>query len=413
MEQKRKIREERVRLPPFALENMKLFDFLKKIIGSNKIEEIKKEQLDFYKIKNWIESKTKQNEIKEKEIFDLINNKISEFCDELKEKTEILKNVDVESKKVEEKIKVLVNESRKKYIESIEIFIDKLKNLENKELGEFFNKISLVFSNFDKNSHMNYEKTTVLIGKETADIREKVNIFSKEIAKVFDENKNLIDSSKSIFFIKSKLAQITQTEKITKEVGETKALLNKKIINKKQENENFLEKIKKIKKSSDYLEHLKKQEKIKFLNEELKKEIFDLKQVLDFKALANFFHINQEQMDILKAHKEDFQTNFQKDNGTGILSLLDEANLNNKVILEKTKQIKFKTNEIAKNKQEIKKNEAQELSCEIKKIILEIEDLNIKKNKEEKRYEKLEANKENSIDLLKQEFNKINVELMS
>ena len=43
----------------------------------------------------------------------------------------------------------------------------------------------------------------------------------------------------------------------------------------------------------------------------------------------------KEQMKILKNHKEDFQTNFRRDNGKTIIDFLDEAKLNNNKILEK------------------------------------------------------------------------------
>ena len=45
-------------------------------------------------------------------------------------------------------------------------------------------------------------------------------------------------------------------------------------------------------------------EKINVLREELKKDILNLRQLIDFKALISFFHINAEQMKIVKDYKE-------------------------------------------------------------------------------------------------------------
>ena len=188
--------------------------------------------------------------------------------------------------------------------------------------------------------------------------------------------------------------------------------LNEKIKGEEEKNKKLLEEIEKIKGSPDYLGRLRTQKKIQALKEDSKNDIFRLKQLLDFKALANFFHINKEQMTILKDHKEDFQTNFQKDNGKMIIDLLGESKLNNNTILEKVNLIRTKIEETSNYEREIKEDETQELYPKIKEIILEIDNLKIEKTKEEKRDEKIKANKEEVIDSLKQELVKMNVELI-
>ena len=109
-----------------------------------------------------------------------------------------------------------------------------------------------------------------------------------------------------------------------------------KINQKEKENQELLEEIEKIKQSEDHKNMLEKKEKIIVLKGESQEKIFALKQLIDFKALANFFHINEEQMNILKNHKENFHANFEKDNGKMIIDLLDEAKLNNNTIITRT-----------------------------------------------------------------------------
>ncbi|MBA7634759.1 hypothetical protein ES703_42349 [subsurface metagenome] len=171
------------------------------------------------------------------------------------------------------------------------------------------------------------------------------------------------------------MKKIDEIEKDLEMVGETIISLYGKITEKKEENKKILEKIEKIKKSEDYIKNLERQEKIKLFEEELEKELLSLKQLIDFKALANFFHIFEEEMSIVKAHKENFQTRFRKDDGKSIIRLLNEAKLNNEAISEKINQINNKKEEIAKNKQEIKKDETGELYSETSKIILEVGNL--------------------------------------
>ena len=187
--------------------------------------------------------------------------------------------------------------------------------------------------------------------------------------------------------------------------------LNEKINQREKENQRLLREIEEIKQSEDYKDMLKKKEKINIFKEESKNNILDLKQFIDFKALANFFHINEEQMKILKNHKEDFHTHFEKDNGKMIIDLLNESKLNNDEIFKKIKKIHSKLEEINNHEQEMENDEIPGLYSKIKEIILDIENLKIEKFKNEKRDERLKENKEELINLLKQELGKMNVEV--
>ena len=256
---------------------------------------------------------------------------------------------------------------------------------------------------------MSYERATILIGKEMENIKETIRGFSKEIIEIFNKNKNIVDSFRIVSLVKTKLNKINEIEKNIGNINETLTSLDKKISNKKEENKEIVEEIEKIKKSSDYLENLEKQGKIKFLKEELEKEILNLKQIIDFRTLSNFFHIFEEEMKIVKLHREDFLTEFKKDYGEKILRLINEAGLNNINIEERIKQIKSKKEEIEKNIKEIKKDTTHELYSETTKILLEIGNLNNEKAREEKRREKL--NKEEIIEEVKENIKKIGGEV--
>ncbi len=393
---------------------MGLFDFFRKITRKKDEEsETGQEKIAFSEIENWIEGKRNEVKVREEKILVLVQDKTNVLIDELKGKITIAEGVDIESKKAESKINSLVEEGRKKYIEFVESFIEDLKSLEKEGFERFITEIDKIFLNFNKSSHMSYERATILIGKEMADIKDSIKSFSKDLVKIFNENKDIVDLSKIISLTRLKLNQISEAEETLKRVNEEIILLDKKITEKKEENQKILEEIEKIKKNEDYLKDLGKQEKIKSLEEELEKDILSFKQLIDFKALANFFHIFEKQMNIVKAHREDFQTNFNKDNGESILNLLNEAKLNNEAISEKIKQINNKKQEIIKNKQEIKKDETEELYSKITKIVLEIGNLMNQKTKEEKRYTKLKSTKEDMIKELKEEFKKMNVELVN
>ena len=391
---------------------MGIFDLLKKLVKEKKFEEIVIEKLAFSDVEDWIKNKTNKNELKEKEIIDSVKKKIILFNGQLKEKKSVLENFNVESKKEEDRLKSVVNESRKKYIESLEIFMENLNNIEKEKLEEFISYVNIVFLDFNKKSHMNYEKTTILIGKEMASIRDSLKTFSKELVEIFDENKNIVGLSKSLAFIKLKLNQINQIDKVLREIKEEIAFQGKKTIDKKEEEENNKKRIEEIKKSPSYLDYLNRQEKIKFLEEEIKKDIQNLRQLIDLKALANFYHIFGNEMNTIKEYKENFEESFRKDNGLKILNLLENSKLNNDKILEKAEHIKARKEELKENKQKINGRETQNLNSEKTRISKEIEELNIEKEKEERRHEKLRISKEEAIDVLKQEVSKLNVEFV-
>ena len=376
-----------------------------------KAEEIAPEKLAFSDIEGWAEKKEKENEFKEKEILDIISEKIERFTKELREKIIILESVDIKSRREKDHIKEIVESSRKNYINSIGDFLEDLNDLEINSL-DVMKKINKIFLDFNKGSYKNYERTTILIGKEMGSMKEILGVFSRELIKTFDDGNEIRENFKRIFSIKSKSDTIIRNDKTLEKISETILLLWENINSKEEENKTLLEDIEEVKMGSRYLENLRNREKIKSLNEELKSDIFSLKQVIDFKALANFFHINEDQMKILKEHREDFHTNFQKDNGKVIIDFLEESKLNNKAILERVNLIRTKIEEVENYERKIKEDETLEIGSQIKTVFLEIDNFKIEKVKEEKRGKKLKESKVELVDSLKKDLGEMNVEVI-
>ena len=390
---------------------MGIFDFFKKKGKENVVEGNTIEKLAFSDIESWIKKKIKENEAKEKEIISMIMEKIRESTIGIREKIVVLELFDVELKKENERIKELVKSSRKDYIETVENLLERLNHLETNDFQKFMERIEKLFFEFNKISHKNYERATVLIGKEMASIKKGVKVFSTEILKTYDEKSDVVNFSKKISLVKSKLKIIDSIDEILKKINKTEIFLNKKIGIKEEENKNLSEEMEKIKNSSDYLDFLDSQKKVESLKLKSRGEILGLKQLIDFKSLANFFHINQKQMKIVKDHKEDFYTFFLENDGKSIISLLDEANLNKNEILEKTKRIFLGLEKIKDYEKKTKKDEIKELDFKVKETSSEIDNLKIEQIKEEKRKEKLEMGKQESINVLKKELSPMNVEL--
>ncbi len=370
---------------------MALFDFFKKL-KKESIEEDKM-QIHFSEIRSYLEKIESENRIREEEVFDLIKGKTDEFVKGAREKIKIAEAVNIDSKKAEDSYKAVTDSGRKKYIESVEDFILHLEELPKKNLEKFIEDLNRLFSVFNKGSRKNYERATVLLGKEMKDIRDHLKSFSENLKKIFEKNKDIIHLYRKISLLIEKLNKIDEIKKSHGKIKNEISSLNEKIKGKKEEIEKFSYEIEKIKSSEDYLKNQKIKEKIDSLKSESDKSILELQKLVDFKALANFFHIFENQMEIVKAYREDFKTRFKKDNGESLINLLNESKLNNEKISEKINEIKNKKDSITNYQKELTKDNVENLSGEIKKINSEIDELHSEKERKNRIDEKLETDR--------------------
>jgi len=390
---------------------MGIFDFLKGIVKEKEVEEAKKERIAFSDIPDYIENKRKELEIREKKTLDLIKDRIGALTIRIKEKINFLKKVDIESKKVEDRIKYVVKEGRKEYIEMIEFLLNDLNNLKGNKLEKIIFNIDTLFLLFNRSSHLSYERTTILIGKEMEDIKNELKFFSKELINLFNENKQIIHSFETIPFIELELKQFKKVKEEINKINQSIVSIDRQINFKEEQNKKTLEEIERIKKNPEHLEYLKRLEKVKSLETDLEKDIQILRQLIDFKALGNFFHIFENKMKIINLYKENFQKNFQQDNGKEILDLLNTANLVTKEVSDIIKKTNNKKEELLKDKIQNEKDEQmiQRLYSESSSMILKINDLKNEKIQEEKLVKRLNASEQEIISKIKEVFEKLGV----
>ncbi len=385
---------------------MKFLNFLKKR-KKKEISEPKKE-ISFSEIPSYLEEKEKNNQDEKERIFILISEEIKNFNGNVKERIISVKEFDLNSKKAEDKLKAITEVGRKKYLEAIEEFLDNINNLEKEDFKKFFEKIDRLLVNFNKSSNKNYERATVLIGKEMSDLRETLKNFSKRLAEIFKENKKIIEICEEIDAIKERVNEFEKNKKNCERIKENIEDLKKKISELEKEKENTEKEIEKIKESKEYLENQKRKEKIISLEKDIENKINELQREIDFKALASFFHIFENSMQIVKSHKENFQNEFEKDNGKRILELLEESKLNNSFIENKIKEIRNKKEELFDCKQNIKKEEIEDLFSKIKNIKEDISELKNEIEKKEKLREKLKENNLEIEEAIKSDLRNLN-----
>ncbi len=125
---------------------------------------------------------------KERERIEEIKSRARHLIEEIKNELPALKNINLEGYKVEEKARTIVKGN-------LEAFIRQLKRLENSlqnllqgnydSLQKLANQSESLIKEFEKNTAMNFEKATFLIGKELQDVAKSIASFEKDIERLF------------------------------------------------------------------------------------------------------------------------------------------------------------------------------------------------------------------------------------
>jgi len=368
---------------------MGFFDFFKK----NGTGESKKEQgkVSLLEILPWIEKEEKEIEHKNEQIFILLNDKKNAVIESLTEKLNVLENVDVDSKKAEDRIKYIVKENLSNYVYYVREFLKRLSSLEMEKIQKFIENVDALLLDLNNRSNLSYSKTNILIGKEITSIKEELKGFSKFLIDILNENKLYFERSKIINTIRLQFYQLKKSKEI-------------------KENQKELEnRIERIKGTPEYEESVRKQEKLNLIKIELENEIHNLKEEINFKSLKNIFHTNEKKMKIIGDFKENFSAEFKKDNGESLLYILEEGSLLNKKISGSINKIKRLEKEIIYERENMKSDGIQGLMDGISRMNYEINSLVNEKIAEKKRQEKLSENNLNIINIIKSELEKIEV----
>ncbi|MBT6690560.1 hypothetical protein HN903_01820 [archaeon] len=355
---------------------------------------IELEKVNFNEIEDWLENKKNKLIKKEEEIFIIIKKRANISTSNISGKIKNLEAIDIESKKVEERAKIIVRQSLDKYLSFVEVFTKELTETKRERLSNFIEDTNQIFSDFDKRSYIFYQRANYLIGDELVAMKEEINDLSKYFADLFNKNEKIMHSLNLISSIQLKLAQLNEITTTLNEINSEIKYLDEKTTKEKERTNNILNEIKKVKISEDYMENLKKRNEIELVKKQLTDDISKLKSLIDFKKITNAFHSDENKMKIIKDYKENFQRKFEENKCENLLTLINEAELNNSSISNKIKQINKEKNKISENKKQIKKDEAKKLLEEIERIGSKLEYMAIEKIKNSKRSDKIKENRE-------------------
>lgn len=389
---------------------MGIFDFLKRKEQKKNVEDVLK-KMSFSETIEWVGKERGKMEKVEGETFSEMMERIDELVVEIGEKIIALESFDLKSKKEDERIKNAVEESRRMYIDSLRVLVKSLEKIREVKSEKLANNINNVLSDFNKKSSKNYERANFLIGDELVNIKKSLGVFSGDILRIFGENKKDMDFLNALLIAEERINLIDSMDKTLSSIGKIKVDLNKKVDEKIMERKELSQELEKIKSDTVYLEWLAEVKEIKLFESRLDRNILELKQLVDFKGLSNFFHSDPKKIMRVREHKEHFQNNFKSDYGVSLIGLLKESEIDTGLILEKIKKIGVDMDKVKESKKNVGKDRTLDIYSRFEKIDLEIETIKMDKIREEKKWEKLKDGRKELVELLRKGLVKIGVEL--
>ncbi len=387
---------------------MGIFDFLRKKPQTNN------RTIKISELNNFIIDMRKENQQKNIQLSGIIKNSVAKFINELEEKNNILRKVNINERKADPRAKFIIRENLYHYIDNLDKLIKQLEDIESENIVDLIKDLDSLFIDFEQKSRLNFEKATFMIGKELGDVNDSINNFVQNLKRLLDENKSFLDSIEVISSLELKLEELNEIEKLIQGIDQKK---NENTNNINSKESNILSKeleIEKIKSSETYVKEVSLEAEIKIKNEELEKEIYELKNLINFKKLANVFHYDSKKMSTINEYKLNFTNAFQRNKLLSLIPLLNDANITDSHLSKKTNMIMQKEKEIEKLKKSFNKDDSNSLYDLNKiwaKLRSEKEQLMLENQKDNKRKEKIIGKKLEIIGEIKQLLLKIKVEL--
>jgi len=279
-----------------------------------------------------------QKELSEKShlIEEEIEKNKSTLISNLKNKILSLDSIKVEEKREHEKIKSIVKENLQSYILQLKLLIDNLEKTKEDSPSKKLEKIDVHLRRFQKHSFKNYERATILIGKEMLETKEAIISFSQEVNKIYSENQDSIKKLEEILKLKELEKNTASIKKITNEIQrkikdfeEEKNLLQEQ----KEKSENILAK---FKESDEYKKFLLKKSQSEFQLSQLKASSQKIKDEINLKSLQKQFYEIEEKKEIIKKYKDNFLQTLSQDDEMLLLKILpqDSPSVNEIIFLK-------------------------------------------------------------------------------
>lgn len=316
---------------------------------------------------------------------------------ELGEAISMLEKIDLSDKREHEKVKLVVKENLNLYVSYLKRLLEKLNAINEAEIKDYMEKVYAALNEFNRASPIPYEKANILIGKELAHSRELVRGFIANMDQV--SNNKELSKEDEIHKLDSLIKELKNSEIQSHKFDNDIGAMNSKISKTNKEIEETKIKIEDIKKSREFRDdNIKKEERNK--NElELEKEIQNIKQKIELRELAKFYHTDKKKSKLIGQYGENFKLALENDKVLEIVKLVKEAR-NVELDIDfgnvQEKIAKLKEPLMTESDKEIKRFEES-----LKRLEYEIISLQESIKQESKKKEKLTVKKDEIISQIK------------
>lgn len=366
---------------------MSWLDKIKRLLGEKdiEVENVRPESIKIEQLNEKVNEKIKQNSSRNDELKKELTKRIDSFKKEMNNSIEILEKITLSERKEHEKIKLVVLENLSLYDAQLKRLISQLENLESLELKESLTKLKTVLNEFDRASHLPFEKATILIGKELEDNRNILRAFIKDFNNVEKENKSFFEQVELTNKLNTLFQEMKQVSNYIEEINKTISAYENQIEKKKEENEKLKQKIEEINKSDEFKKNIEFKESHRQKLNDIETEIRITKQKIDFKALTKTYHSNEKASHLIKSYADNFLSALENDENLDILDLIGE---NEKLKKNELKDLREKVSELNKSFQTKMDIEILELESNLKNLDSHISQINSHIEAEKKKRDK-------------------------
>ena len=369
-----------------------------------KKKEKQEQRVDYFKdLDKAIVDKKITIQLKEKGVIEVIQKRIAQLAEELAQEISVLEMIDLHNVKAEQRLKFIVLENLANYIKSLDKLKGDLQTLSSEDSESLIEKVNQVFSDFESKSRASREKVTYLVGKEIREVKDSIGKFFKDIDNFGKEEKQFFDELHLLKQSENFLKKIRELEKSKFDLEKEKSTLENEVKFLQRDLDKTVADIEKMKDSPAYEEQKNKKEQIKSMQDQLNKELLELKNSLDLKNLAKKYHHEEKKMKTIKEYEENF-SKILLDENLSFLNLLEDKVRDKS--LEKIYSLKEKIEEVTfliNNK-----NEAEQIEEDKANIEEKINSLNVENEKKQKAYEKFCEEIESLKHFIKANLDQIN-----
>lgn len=372
---------------------MGFLDKIKKLFAEEKPQEIQFIENPAEKLKRTTNELAGKREELKKRAETAVKNLVAS----LKHKIVSLENLDIDKRKENEKLKLVVKENFRLYVDYLRKLIYDLEKVNE----DYVNKVSQLTNNFMKYSTPAFEKATFLIGEQLGEVKKDVSSFLREISSITQENILVFNKENILKEVSSIKARIEESNLLIINSGKKIEENNKILCMNKEKSSKLESEISNLKESKEYKNAQEQRENSRLEIQKLEKEIIKIKEKIDFKLLASIFHTVEKKNSLIHEYANNFRQALEEDKSFEIIELAKAMNLNISQISDIKANIDHLKREKLTEIDLIIKNSEEKISSlktESEKISLEIQ--------EESR--KIEKTKEKIIELEKEIDEKIN-----